>query len=362
MAFCVVTALYDLKSIEQNPHRKSIDMYLEMGTLTLSQQNVIVFTEAKLSAAIQKLAPNATVCTVNFDNLPYAQHLTRITSNQKINPFHNDPAKLTPTYMVIQWSKFWFVKEAIRLLPNFTAYVWMDFGLGSVVAPMAHNPVLETLSWPDDLFSCTVLNPVTKAEFADRHTYYSTWQWRTAGGLWSVGRKIWPTWWQYMNMEVHQLLEDGFVGCDEEVLARFCYEHPDLCDFYFSDYSSLLINRQDGGTLKEGLHSVEYAIHKANANGLNHIAAAGYRQKIKNTLDPNDRFLLYCHLYIHTFYFNPVDARNIATYMLLAPVFKELIHQHHDYLQHIFSFVSIPLPDNLNIDNSHIDLAIVALE
>ena len=60
------------------------------------------------------------------------------------------------------WNKFEFIDQAACLYPQFEKYIWIDFGLESVVKQCPSQDDLNYIlsRFHVDLFCCTVLNPL----------------------------------------------------------------------------------------------------------------------------------------------------------------------------------------------------------
>lgn len=255
-----VTAIYDLAHHEANPHRKPIEHYLSDRSCqwVLTLRPLVLFTEERLVERIrEKLSPGAatagggiTIIVREFRDLRLAA--TGITPRI---PYHTStPCKDTLSHKQLQWEKFEMVAEVAQMFRGRLhgsdsvnrAFVWADFGLGAILHDVPESyPEMAMLrvAYPHDKFTCTVINPVTPAEFEDRETYYERWRYRVAGGFWSVGHEILPDFLQFVHREIAWLRLEGRTPVDEDIMGRFAYRFPAKCRFYFGDYGSLVANR-----------------------------------------------------------------------------------------------------------------------
>jgi len=257
-----VTAIYDLAHHEANPHRKPIEHYLSDRSCqwVLTLRPLVLFTEERLVERIREKLGNAgggiTIIVREFRDLSISCNTTipRI-------PYHTStPCKDTLSHKQLQWEKFEMVAEVAQMLrgrdSGNRAFVWADFGLGAILHDVPESyPEMAMLrvAYPHDKFTCTVINPVTPAEFEDRATYYERWRYRVAGGFWSVGHEILPDFLRFVRREMAWLRLEGRTPVDEDIMGRFAYRFPSKCRFYFGDYGSLVANRVAAGAVPPGV-------------------------------------------------------------------------------------------------------------
>lgn len=252
-----VTAIYDLAHHEANPHRKPIEHYLSDRSCqwVLTLRPLVLFTEERLVERIrEKLGPgaaageNITIIVREFRDLKVFTAVTG-TTTPRIPYYTSTPCKDTLSHKQLQWEKFEMVAEVARMLEGrnlVDALVWADFGLGAILHDVPESyPEMAVIraTYPRDKFTCTVINPVTAAEFEDRDTYYERWRYRVAGGFWSVGQEVLPDFLRFVRREIAWLRLEGRTPVDEDIMGRFAYRFPAKCKFYFGDYGSLVANR-----------------------------------------------------------------------------------------------------------------------
>jgi len=291
-----VTAIYDLAHHEANPHRKPIEHYLSDRSCqwVLTLRPLVLFTEERLLERIrEKLGPgtaaggNITIIVREFRDLSISCN----TTTPRI-PYHTStPCKDTLSHKQLQWEKFEMVAEVAQMLKgrhSVGAFVWADFGLGAILHDVPESyPEMAVIraTYPHDKFTCTVINPVTPAEFEDRDTYYERWRYRVAGGFWSVGCSILPDFLRFVRREIAWLRLEGRTPVDEDIMGRFAYRFPSKCSFYFGDYGSLVANRVAAGfPPKYDTAVAAQAIQKALLYRPEYLQyAAGYQATPKTT-------------------------------------------------------------------------------
>src|SRR5205085_2514543 len=144
-SFTIVTAIYDLKrrESEQGIERaKDMSFYLNKGKDLFSLPlNLIVFCDKSLEIEVKLISrpEGFSTCyvTLDLEELEFYKDLERIKELRNKSSFHTgNPAKDTSLFMILQWSKFEFLKRSIDLIKGLrwlgSHVLWSDFGLAYV--------------------------------------------------------------------------------------------------------------------------------------------------------------------------------------------------------------------------------------
>lgn len=351
MAALLISALYDLKTIEQSSVRRSISEYCKhKDYLCELNQPLVIFTDPQLAPEIISLfisSPNIRIIPIPWNNLRYIDRLDQIRGNMSINPFHTDsPHKTTAAYSAVMWNKFEFVYMSYKMFPTYDKYVWVDFGLGGVIKNYP-CPIKDVLDQFDDThFYCTIINPLVPSEFDSLNECFGSWKYRQVGGFWSIGRHGIEFFLSYIRSEIESLLQNKRVCMDEEVMARFSYTHPERCKFSFGDYGSCVVNWLG---LKHDLHVARRAINKAHQSGRHAMAVTGLEKLLQSYArglilwSPSDVVGLLMIYYIEMYYVDKVKSRAIAIKFLHMANEHDYVREYYKnnttYIKSNFSFV-----------------------
>ena len=338
MTALFVTALYDLKTIEQSSARRSLSEYYKHKDYLCSlTQPLIIFTDPYLEPELKSLfeaSSHIQIIPLPWDQLRYMDQIEQIRTNMSLHPFQTDNAnKTTASYSVMMWNKFEFVYKSYQLFPTYDKYVWIDFGLGEVVKDhmCSMNDVLK--QFDDTHFCCTIINPLVPSEYNSLDECFGSWKYRQVGGFWSIGRQGIEFFLSYLRSEIDWVLQHGRVCMDEEVMARFSYAHPERCKFSFGDYGSCVVNWLG---LKHDLHVARRAIDKVQQHGKHCMAVIGFEKLLQSYVQrwipwsPSDVMRLLMTYYIEMYYIDKVRARAIAI------KFLHMANEHsdaHEYYQ-----------------------------
>lgn len=256
-----VTALFDLGKRENNGKRRQIDEYLHHGQFLLEQPiNLIIFADPELAPDIwyirRKKDLLAQTCLITFplEQSPYYSLLAEIAAARKKNPtINNNEMKNTPLYTVVGWTKFHLLRQACQDNPfNSTHFAWIDFGLAHV----ADTSFVEE----DKPFNITIdkvrllhmrsFKPaeVNNKDFWARHIFGNI-----CAGYITAGRSQMLQFCHHFDRISREWLAVGYAPLEDHFFPVIILAQPDLFDFYYGDYKSLLSNykhlRQDFNTM-----------------------------------------------------------------------------------------------------------------
>lgn len=247
----LVTCLYDLKAREPNHQRRDIDYYLPYAQFLIHlQQPLIVFTEPHLERRLRQLFwlhSRIQVVVCPWNQLAYVERTAEIQRNHSLHPYRTrTPQKDTPVYWIVMWNKFEFILRAQRLQPQYTSYVWIDFGLEPVVKPLWDRTQSQWTSilnrFDADHLCCTVMNPLSAEEFERPERAFEGWRYRVVGGFWAMGRNVVERLVDAVRKDIQWLFDIQYIGVDEDLLARLVYQYPQHCRLSFGDYKSCILN------------------------------------------------------------------------------------------------------------------------
>jgi hypothetical protein len=295
-----VTAIYDLASLEKNAVRRPIDWYLDRMDFLLQQTvPLLIYTEPALVKTLEAKCrdnPHIQIQEKPFESLRYADKLPQIQENLARNPYRSQvPEKMTPVFFVLVWNKAELLYETSVQKPEVDMLIWIDFGIRQVGGTYDAKLNLEDVTphMSPEHFCCTVINPMTSAEYHDYKQSCSFWMYRQAGGFWSVGKTVMPLFIEVMREETDKILTAGYACMEEDIMARFVFLHPKQCQFMFGDYQSCISNWIE---MKHDLKIAHRIVLVGGALELHHVVAACIPYMLKNLV----RGLILCDLG-HTF-------------------------------------------------------------
>jgi len=129
-----VTAFKDLGREDWAGFKRPVSQYIEwFRNLSVLPIRLICFCDKDIESLLQN--------TCDFYNTyPYEEQTTFLqfidkerdimnsTDFKNIVRHRNDPETNKPGYNSVNHNKFWFIKKARSMLPNYTYYAWVDFG------------------------------------------------------------------------------------------------------------------------------------------------------------------------------------------------------------------------------------------
>lgn len=246
----LVTALYDIASREPTTGRRSLDDYLRLACFVVEQPMPLVcfcepgiateLTEARASLGLERMTrvvPRALEGTRRFADL------ARIEDARRRRPIRNaNPAKDSPLYTVLTWSKLDFLAEVVDENPFGTSHVsWVDAGIVHV-ASIAHVDEDRVLDLRCPGIRVLALRAWSPGISDEPGQYCSVIRGHLAAGFLSGSRGRTRELVGLGNATLDRLLGRGIAPTDEQLLALLADSRPDLFDLYHGDYGQILEN------------------------------------------------------------------------------------------------------------------------
>jgi hypothetical protein len=243
----VVSMYYQLKGKE----RRSPSKYLEYARLFLLQLPcpLIIYTDddsiIKYCIENRKEGYNLLCINYKFNDTKYYKYIDVITSLQKSYVLHNgNKEHETPEYIVLNCNKFFFIEESIKLNPFNTEYfMWIDFGINHV-ADINNIYELEARPKSEKIIQLCI-NPLLCKEIEEAGGYKKLFRniyHHLAGGCFSGNKGIMLDYCKKYNETLDEIIEHQFWQIDEALMTIISTKYPDMFDFYYGDYKSIINN------------------------------------------------------------------------------------------------------------------------
>jgi GT2 family glycosyltransferase len=163
-----------------------------------------------------------------------------------------DPRKDTPLHQIVQWSKFDLLEEVIADDPfDSDHFAWIDLALGYVAAAPTVFPM------PTDRVALLQMRPVADREVEVPLDFVRHERGRIAGGFFRGGRHALRQVIDEFRAHLASLLAQHFRPNEQMILGILTARRPELFDFYYGDYPSLLTNwdhvRRDVGAVLDNV-------------------------------------------------------------------------------------------------------------
>lgn len=175
------------------------------------------------------------VIPLALDALPRYAHRERLASLD--NFLNADPVKDSVLFQIVMCSKFDLLRDAMQRNPYGTEFfAWMDAGLFYVARP---PEVFPTATSGVAFLQMCAVSPLEAASAAD---YYAGERGRLAAGFFRGSAKRLEMLAQAFSEELDAALTSGLRTNEQMILSRLSVLRPDLFEFYYGDYSSILCN------------------------------------------------------------------------------------------------------------------------
>jgi teichuronic acid biosynthesis glycosyltransferase TuaG len=237
----LVTCLYDLARRERCGSRP-MEFFRRHAALVLDVPSPLVaYVDPELQDWVTEarrergLADRSRVVVRPLESLPWFGP-SRLTA--ALPTFENSsPTKDSPLHQVIEWSKLELLDEVMTENPFGTEhFAWIDFGLGHVAHPPARFPA------PSRRVAVLQMCAVAEREVADKLEFLRLERGRIAAGFFRGDREHLERLVDAFRAELTSVLDAGFRPNEQMVLGYLTAKRPELFDFYYGDYPSILVN------------------------------------------------------------------------------------------------------------------------
>lgn len=236
----LVSCLFDLP--RRDGKGRPIGFYSEHGAYLLGlDQPLVVYTDPELAGWIVSARTRAghgeitEVISRPLENLELAAVLPLVSEFPTFS--NNDPERGTPSARLLQWSKFDLLDETMAADPFGTDhFAWIDFGIGHVARPPEIFPA------PTERISILQMVAVAPTEIEEKLGFLSSERGRIAGGFFRGDRDHLRELIRAFRGELASVLACRFSPHEQGLLSYLSATRPELFDFYFGDYGSILTN------------------------------------------------------------------------------------------------------------------------
>ncbi|MCU0311498.1 MAG: hypothetical protein MUE36_11220 [Acidimicrobiales bacterium] len=249
----VVTALVDLAAIDAAP-RRTTEQYLALAVPVLgTRHHLVAHVGPELVEAVTRrraeLAPGAptTVVACPWDELPaagLADAATEAFAAGRRAPTASNPAKDTPAYLAVGWSKPGLLdRSAAGPAADADLLWWVDIGIGHVARPHPSRPFDDLLADATTGIRADVLWETTAEEVADPVAYYRDNPFsRVAGGLLGVPRVDLADLVGWVDAELGRCVGSGWPTVEEAGLGAVVAGHRDRFALSYGPWEALVAN------------------------------------------------------------------------------------------------------------------------
>ena len=256
----LVTAYVDLSKHDSiNRARKNSDYLPHINNICQYPGNLIIFCEIDMVETIWRLRMkynygNMTYVSVfNFTSLPLYSKINEVRrhwSEGRCPAGLNPGGKESPEFMILMWSKLYFLNEASKLNPfDSSHFAWIDIGITYVPDILINKSLAETFvsiqmimnETPDKIRMPCICetSPNELLETSTRIEFYRSRQCKLIMGFFLLPNTLLSILTALFLEELDSCLKTGFPNTEDTVMAAVSAEHPELFDLYYGDYEDI---------------------------------------------------------------------------------------------------------------------------
>jgi len=287
----IVSFYFDVKSLKDATHSvRPRSFYMEKGRATLKlPYPLIMFCDESTYEDIKQIREEelgvdkaASLTHYVLKNITdydfYKENWSIVSHNRKSYACYDENNRNTPSYFLVTMFKIVALNIANQLNYFETPYyAWVDFG-GSHIMRNFDEGARKMLDNPLERIRFCYIHFRGEDELRDMKSYYAN------GGPCGTGATAFTIQKEYISRFYngifaifHETLFHGVGHSEEGVMTYFCHRYPELCDYYYGDYYSILSNYHRP---VEDRHSIQcYFIDAARHKGREDLA-----RQCENTL------------------------------------------------------------------------------
>ena len=348
----VVTGFFDLQKRE-GTERRNLDHYLSYGKFLCSQEvPMILFTDPEIMETLQKLRPKdvyTVIIGVPFEEMPYQKYRGQLEKNRENSAMKLHPIKDTLNYQILNYSKISMIRRAMEICPDFTHYMWVDFGIAHV-AQTQWVKEDEVFTFLPETIKYLQIRAPNEEILKDWTVYFSTLRWYAAGGVYAGPKELMTELCDEFDKVLEEMIQRELNGIDEQIFGMVAYRRPELFEEYHGDYATILANykyiRGNINMIMSYMHEArEFKNYEDGCNLGNEVIESFEEGKFGgNTFE---YITLLEGYYIAAYYIDMERAKEIADYVVELMKIEEMrlvIEKRREILNQNFAYVGVILP------------------
>ena len=243
----LVTFFFDLTQLEDSiPSTRPSEFYLNNGKNTLSIDNpMVIFCDSTYKSKIEEIrntvCPNASTVYIekNIDLYDHYKLNWPLLDKKRTKP----GSRVNRSYFLTMTFKYVALLIASQRNDFSTShYIWIDFGCSHVAPTDYIKNAKALLDNPRPKVGICYIHYRTNNELLDSSLFCNKGACGTAGGIISVeGSYMVMLYARYMRI-FYEHIEKNIWHSDEQIMTYCLHRHPELFDYYYGDYKSLLVN------------------------------------------------------------------------------------------------------------------------
>ena len=247
MGLTLVTYLFDLARREPAVGRPAVAHYLQRAEEFVLgiDQDLVVFADPEVAPLIEAsrrgrgLGTRTRVVQVRLEDLAAGASLAEIEEARARHPLANgNPQKDTPLFTAMTWAKPELAGRVARDDPFDGSHVgWIDIGL--LYRPY---PGEDLFAHPSERVRLLSMRPLFEHEVSTRERFLESITGHVAAGYVCGSRENMARLGRAFAALASEMLDAGFAGSDEQLLALLVAARPEHFELYHGGYEDILVN------------------------------------------------------------------------------------------------------------------------
>jgi hypothetical protein len=356
MDITLITAFFDLNSLEVRPTNRTNKDYMKWGQFVLGLDvNLVIYIERKNFNYIfnerlrHNLLHKTKIVIREFNQLCFYNIRSDISLFLKMNPITNGTIKDTANYLITTWNKLYLIEETMKDNPFKNKYYgWIDFGIRHVIRKISNKELCNKLTGIDDKISVLELRLITDKDIENIYDYCSQFRWKIAGGFFTGSKQYMIQFIKYFKEQLYLLLSMRIGAHEESIFGLIYRKHNNIFSPYYGNYQELLDNYNTITKYNELIKwNIKYSRQNQYYDHALSICNKVYTD-MYNKLSNEDKIILNDEIIINSFYVNKDQS------LLYANRWLTELENNKDQVKELTSHKSIDrIRSNLSFYNNN---------
>ena len=245
----VVTAYFNLtKTLDASPEIKSRDLsyYMKHANMTMAiDQNLVVYCDAESESYLRSIRPacyNTKYIIIEFMDIDIvSKNYQRVIDNRNKTGYNVD-SRNTPSYYLLCMARYDLLLKTMKLNPfHSTHFAWC-------------NICIERMSWKGgiyfpkiwqefrDKFSTCYIDYQPKTLVSNIKEYYKWGRCGMCSGFFTGNTYYMTEFCNEIIASFEEMLTHEVGHADEQLFSIVFFKRPELFEFYYGDYSEMIVN------------------------------------------------------------------------------------------------------------------------
>lgn len=245
----IVTGFLDIGRSEWGNFKRTSEKYKENAKRLLSTpEPMIIFVESNMINFVIENRDKSYITYIEpimYNDLYYTKYENKIkyileSTDFRQNAINKDtPEMLYPEYLIVLWSKLFFIERAMKRLAEYDNFAWVDWGIHPHILREINKPL-----YPEGIKEKIGIHCLCKAENIDLNfkNFMKSGIVRFAGGSITGNRNNLKLLKLIFDSEIKICMNEEAVSTDQSIFTLIYLKYPELFNISYGNWEDIFTN------------------------------------------------------------------------------------------------------------------------